>query len=82
MINNFINDLLFAANVALLCSTLNNIDIRAQCPFYDSWLAPEAAAVPHGVAAGAEGTANRGEAPGVLVRLTLAQYLHANASLP
>ena len=77
LMDNFINDPKFAADVALVCCALNNICIRARCPFYDSWLAEDGAAPHAGHGAGGPAV-DVGEAPGVLMRLALAQYLHGN----
>ena len=78
LVNNFINDPGFAQEIAVLCCALNNICQRAQCEFQDSWLAPEQDEQ--------DEVFDEDEAPHVdgaaLMRLSLAEYVHAHTPHP
>ena len=77
LMNNFLNDPDFAADIALLCCAMNNVCERANCPFSNTWLANEDEV--HVATGGGGDVPNQ---PAALVRLALAQHVHANVPLP
>ena len=83
LMNNFLHDPVFAADVAVLCCALNNVCERAKCPYTDSRLAEELSNV-RALPAAAEdvnGNANPLDGAG-LIRYAIAQHLHGTAPIP
>lgn len=74
----YLNDLILASRVALVCCALHNVCERHQCPFEDSWL-PDPSAYTSGTTA-QQSTVVIGSASSL--RDILARYIHHTRPAP